>query len=271
MNRRDLLRFAGTSFLSATLTSNFLKNKPVFAQKKSTGGVTIQWLGHSCFLFTGSGIRILVNPFYTAGCTAKYIPPQVEADVVMISSRLLDEGFANNLPGKPELIVESGVYQVKGIEIQGINTFHDREKGRRFGVNVAWKWTQGGVTILHLGGTASPIEIEQKILMGKPDVALIPVGGSAKVYNPEEGFAAMNSLNPKVMIPTQYLTQAGDKDNCDLSEVDDFLQLAKTEEMNIKMIKSDRITFKSQNFPKEGTLIRVFDTNKVFQNEGNRV
>jgi L-ascorbate metabolism protein UlaG (beta-lactamase superfamily) len=265
MKRRDLLRFAGTSLLTAGLGITYTQNKPVFAQKPTSGGVTIQWLGHSCFLFTGSGVRILVNPFLPIGCTAKYKPPQVEADVVMISSRLLDEGFASELPGKPQLIVESGVYDVKGIEIQGINTFHDREKGRRFGLNVAWKWTQGGVKIIHLGGAASPIEIEQKILMGTPDVALIPVGNSPKAYNPEEAFAAMKALNPRVVIPTQYLTQAADKANCDLVGVDQFLELAKTNKMNTSIIKNDKITFKAENFPKEGTLVRVFDTNNVFQ------
>jgi L-ascorbate metabolism protein UlaG (beta-lactamase superfamily) len=190
----------------------------------------------------------------------------------MISSRLLDEGSASDLPGNPQLIVESGIYEVKGLEIQGINTFHDREKGRRFGVNVAWRWTQGGVKIVHLGGAASPIEIEQKILIGTPDLALIPVGGSAKAYQPEEAFAAMKAINPKVMIPTQYLTQAADKDNCDLVGVDRFLELAEADRKsetpivkNITILKTDKITFSPQNLPKEGTLVRVFETNNVFQ------
>ena len=265
MNRRALFRFAGTSLLTTFLTAWYSHKHPFLAQSDSSGGVTVQWLGHSCFLFTGSGIRILVNPFLPLGCTAKYRPPQVEADVVMISSRLLDEGAASDLPGNPELIVESGIYEIKGIQIQGINTFHDREKGRRFGVNVAWRWTQGGIKIVHLGGAASPIEIEQKILMGTPDLALIPVGGSAKAYNPEEAFAAMEALNPKVMVPTQYLTQAADKDNCDLVGVDQFLELAKAGEMNINRLKTNKITLKRQNLPKKGTLIRVFDSNSVFQ------
>lgn len=259
MNRRDLLRFAGISLLTAGLTSTYGQTKPILAQNRASGGVTIKWLGHSCFLFTGDGVRILVNPFLPIGCTAKYQPIQVEADVVMISSRLLDEGYASELPGNPQLIVESGVYDVRGIEIQGVNTFHDREKGRRFGINVAWKWTQGGVKILHLGGAASPIEIEQKILMGTPDVALIPVGGSAKAYNPEEALGAMESLNPKMMIPTQYLTSAADLDNCDLVEVDQFLQLAEAKEMNIKRLNTNQMILNSKDLPKEGTLIRVFN------------
>ena len=266
MNRRDLLRFTGTSLLTAGLTTIYGQKQSVFAQNKSSNRVSIQWLGHSCFLFTGDGLRILVNPFLPSGCTAKYKPPQVQVDVVIISSRLLDEGYASELPGNPQIIVESGVYNVKGLEIQGINTFHDREKGRRFGLNVAWKWTQGGVKILHLGGAASPIGIEQKILMGTPDVAFIPVGGSAKAYNPEEAFDAMMSLKPRVMIPTQYSTKAADQDNCDLVGVDQFLNLAKTEDMNVRMINSNKFSLRNRDLPKKGTLIRVFNTNSVFAN-----
>lgn len=265
MNRRDLLRFAGTSLLSAGVTTLYSNKESAFAQSKFGNGVTVQWLGHSCFLFTGSGIRILVNPFLPGGCTANYKPPKVQADVVMISSRLLDEGYASNLPGNPQIVVEAGVYEVKGVKIEGINTFHDREKGRRFGLNVVWKWTQGGVKILHLGGIASPIEIEQKILMGSPDLALMPVGGSAKTYNPKEAMAAIKSLNPKVMIPTQYSTQAADKDNCELVKVDQFLELAKADEKNIRMINSSKFSVRKADLPKEGTLVRVFNTNSVFQ------
>jgi L-ascorbate metabolism protein UlaG (beta-lactamase superfamily) len=255
MNRRDFIRFTGTSFLTSALTVGFSSNLPSYA---NTGGVTIQWLGHSCFLFTGGGMRILVNPFLPIGCTAKYPPPRVEADVVLVSSLLLDEGGLSDLPGKPKYIVEPGVFEIKGVQIQGIQTLHDREKGRRFGFNVVWKWTQGGITIAHLGGIASTIEIEQKILLGTPDLALIPVGGSAKAYNPQEAFSAMKVLQPKVMIPTQYLTPAADPNNCDLVPVDKFLELAKAEKMNINTLQGNTFSLQPQNLPKEGTLIRVF-------------
>ena len=49
------------------------------------------------------------------------------------------------------------------MQIQGIAIDHDRQGGKRFGTNVAWQWTQGGIKILHLGGAAAPINIEQKM------------------------------------------------------------------------------------------------------------
>jgi len=102
--------------------------------------------------------KILVNPFRTLGCTAKYRPPNVAADLVLISSQLLDEGAVEGCPVIP-LIYEPGIYQFNGMQ-PGIATNHDRQAGRRFGTNVAWRWTQAGINILHLEA-AAPITNEQ--------------------------------------------------------------------------------------------------------------
>jgi L-ascorbate metabolism protein UlaG (beta-lactamase superfamily) len=219
MKRRGFIRYGGAGLLA---TAGTLLGAPSHAQ---SGGLGIQWLGHSCFLFTGGGHRILVNPFKPGGCTAQYRPIQVASDMVMISSQLLDEGYVDSLPGDPKLLFEAGIYRVGDLQIQGISTDHDRNGGRRFGKNLVWKWKQGGVNVLHLGGMAVPITLEQQILMGKPDVLFVPVGGGPKVYTPEEAQQAIQALKPRVIIPTQYKTSAADPATCDLAAVSDFVKL----------------------------------------------
>ena len=185
--------------------------------------LSIRWLGHTCFLFTGGGQTVLVNPFRPVGCTANYRAPNVSANLVMISSRLLDEGVVEGLKGKPKLLFEPGSYKTNGLAIQGIRTLHDRVGGYRFGTNVAWKWQQAGVKVLHLGGIASPIDDELKILMGTPDVLLIPVGGSDKAYTPEEAKVAIATLQPKQVIPTHYQISSTKTEVCKLQPIEDFL------------------------------------------------
>lgn len=253
MKRRQLMRYAQASALAAVGTGLAAGFDSLRAQ--TANGVTIQWLGHTSFLFTGSGQRILANPFRPLGCTAKYRSPNVTADLVLISSQLLDEGSVESVPGNPKLLYQSGAYQVGGLQIQGISTDHDRVKGRRFGSNVTWRWTQGGVTLLHLGGVAAPITLEQKILMGRPDVLLVPVGGGPKAYTPQEAKQAVQMLNPKVVIPTHYRTAAADEAACDIVAVDEFLALM--EGMNIRRVQSDTITIKPGDLPPEGPVVRV--------------
>jgi len=220
MKRRQLI-YAGAGLL-AGLGLSMVDREPVQAQ---SGGVTIQYLGHTCFLFSGGGRRILVNPFRPIGCTAGYRAPQTAADLVLISSRLLDEGAVDGLSGSPRILFEPGVYELDGLQVQGIGTDHDDVKGRRFGVNVVWKWSQGGVNLLHLGGAAAPITTEQQILMGRPDILFVPVGGGPKAFTPEEAQAAVRLLNPKLIIPTQYRTSAADATTCDILPIDNFLSL----------------------------------------------
>ncbi|WP_337885942.1 MBL fold metallo-hydrolase [Fischerella thermalis] len=249
MKRRQLMGYAGAGLVTTLVTglgSHFQANA------QSSGSLSIQWLGHTCFLFTGGGTKILVNPFRTIGCTAKYRPPKVAADLVLISSQLLDEGAVEDLPGNPKLIYEPGVYEFQGIKFEGIAIPHDRKGGKQFGTNVAWQWQQAGIKILHLGGAAAPITIEQKILIGRPDVALVPVGGGAKAYNAEEAKQAIQTINPKLIIPTHYRTQAADEANCDISPLDNFLTVMSG--MTVRRSNSDTISISPGNLPENGVI-----------------
>ncbi len=248
MKRRQLMGYGGAGLVTALVT-NLRSESQATAQSSSL--LSIQWLGHSCFLFTGGGTKILVNPFRAVGCTAGYRPPKVAADLVLVSSQLLDEGVVEDLPGNPKLIYQTGVYEFKGIRLQGIAIDHDRKGGKQFGTNTAWVWKQGGISVLHLGGAAAPISIEQKILMGRPDVALVPVGGGPKAYNPQEAKQAIQVLNPKIVIPTQYRTQAADA-NCTISPLDNFLTLVQG--MTVLRGNSDTITVSSGNLPENGAI-----------------
>jgi L-ascorbate metabolism protein UlaG (beta-lactamase superfamily) len=256
MKRRQLIGYAGAGLAGALFANN---GSGLRVNAQSGGSLSIKWLGHTSFLFTGGGTRILVNPFRTIGCTAGYRPPNVPADLVLISSQLLDEGAVEGLPGSPKLMYQPGVYNFKEIDFQGIGIDHDRVGGKRFGLNTAWKWQQAGVNILHLGGAAGPIE-EQRILINRyrPDVLLIPVGGSAKAYNAEEARQVINELNPRLIVPTHYRTQAADKDNCDIAPLDDFLNLMSG--IEVRRSNSDTIRVSPASIPENSTIM-VFSYN----------
>ncbi len=222
MKRRQLLRYASASFVG-TLGLGLASSYQTY--QAQSGSLTITALGHTAFLFTGGGQRVLVNPFKAAGCTAGYAEPTAAADLVLLSSRLFDEGFLTSRYANTQVIDDPGDYTVNGLAVQGVSMPHDRLNGRRFGSNIAWIWNQAGVKVVHLGGAAAPIALENKILIGRPDVLLVPVGGGPKAYTPEEAVDAVKALNPKIVIPTHYRTQAADADSCDLVGVGDFTAL----------------------------------------------
>ncbi|MEG5057516.1 MBL fold metallo-hydrolase [Microcoleus sp. A2-C5] len=252
MKRRQLIRYAQTGLLAALATG--LPSGWESYQAQTADSLSVQWLGHTCFLFTGGGARVLVNPFRPLGCTAGYRSPKVPTDLILISSRLLDEGAVDGFSGNPGLLYEPGAYRSNGLRIQGIRTQKDREGGKRFGVNVAWLWQQAGVKILHLGGLAGPIGIEEQILIGRPDILLIPVGGGPKAYTPAEAKQTVQLLKPKMVIPTHYKTQAADA-ACDLVSLDEFLALM--DGTPVRRLNSDTISIKSADLPQTGSVIEV--------------
>jgi L-ascorbate metabolism protein UlaG (beta-lactamase superfamily) len=255
MKRRQLVRYAGASLLTAVGMGATSGLQQYQAQTAST--LSVQWFGHTCFLFTGGGAgRIFVNPFRAIGCTAGYRPPRVSVDLVMISSQLLDEGAVEILPGDPKLLFEPGSYQISGRQFQGIRTPHDLLDGKRFGINVVWKWRQAGIDILHMGGAAAPVTPEQKILMGRPDLLFIPVGNGPKAYTPENAKAAIEVLNPRMVVPTHYRTRAANE-KCDLVSLDGFLSLMKG--TPVRRVGST-VSLRSTDIPKTGMVIQVMNS-----------
>lgn len=275
MKRRQFIQQASAGLVFSLGLSWLQHQHPAQAQTSpaaASGGLTLTWLGHTCFLFESGGQRVLVNPFQPMGCTAGYTAPQVAADYVLISSRQLDEGSAELIPGSPRVLSEPGAYRLgSNNQIQGIRTDHDRLGGKRFGRNVAWRWNQGGVEVLHLGGLASEISTSQKILMGSPDILLIPVGGQQppagtspydsrwpEVYTPQEAKAAVEMLAPKLVIPTHYRTAAANPNACDLVAIQAFVELMAN--VPIRYSTTNTLQISAANLPSSPTLQVLSDT-----------
>ena len=254
MKRRQLIRYGGVG-LATAIATGFASRRSVIAQEAD--GVTIQYLGHTCFLFTSNGFKVLVNPYQSSGCTAGYTLPDLQPDVVLVSSFLLDEGAVEAVKGDPEVITQRGAHQFGDLKFQGFPIDHDREGGQRFGKNIAWRWTQGGVNILHLGGAAGSLETEDKILFAGADILLTPVGGGMKAYNPQEARNIVKILSPRMAIPTHYRTEASDGEDCDLAPVEEFLSLAS--DLEVSKVGSDRFTVKKSYLEDGQTLVRVLN------------
>ncbi|XGB41014.1 MAG: MBL fold metallo-hydrolase [Nodosilinea sp. LVE1205-7] len=252
MKRRKLMGYAGLG-LATGLGLDLLATEQVVQAQSDR--LTIRSLGHTAFLFTGGSRKILVNPFRRAGCTAGFPSPALAADIVMVSSRLLDEGYLNDLPGQPKVLSDPGVYDLGSLRIQGILTAHDRDGGRRFGSNVIWKWNQGGITLVHMGGAAAPLQVEEQILLGRPDILLIPVGGGDKAYTPTEAVQAIQLLRPKLVIPTHYLTAAA-ADSCTLKPLDQFLGLMKG--TPVSRASGSSLSLRPADLPAQGMRIQVY-------------
>ena len=182
-------------------------------------GVTVTNYGHSALLIRGGGQSVMVNPFRAVGCAKGLAEPRVNATVILASSELPDEGARI---GGGTYLAKPGSYRVGGLKIEGFAAPHDRVGGRRFGQATVWRWKQAGLNFAHLGGTAATLSGEDKVLLGRPDVLIIGVGGGGKVYNGEEAAKVVRALNPRRVIPVQYVNGEAPS-GCDQGGVQPFL------------------------------------------------
>jgi len=210
--RRRSLTLAAALVLAPTAVQGPLRAAP--------GGVSITSYGHSALLIRGGGATVLLNPFQAVGCAAGLAEPRVAADVILASSRLRDEGAP---VARGRMLNRPGSYRVAGLQIEGIAAPHDRVGGRRFGMATLWRWKQGGLEFAHLGGTAATLKPEDRVLLGRPDVLILGVGGGAKVYTGEEAAAVVQDLQPRRVIPVQYRS-AAPTSACDVGSIEPFLR-----------------------------------------------
>jgi L-ascorbate metabolism protein UlaG (beta-lactamase superfamily) len=165
-----------------------------------------RFLGHSCFRIKAKEATILTDP---VDRVTGYAMAKQTADIVTISH---DHPGHNNLGGvKPDyqLVRGPGEYEMHDVFITGIRTYHDDEKGKLRGYNTVYIFEVEGMRICHLGDLGHVLTTEQAEAMESSDILIVPAGGGA-VINPNQAAEVIGQLDPKVVIPMQFATPAGD-------------------------------------------------------------
>ena len=163
----------------------------------------INWLGHSCFRIKGSHATIITDPYppdlgYSLG--------KPTAHIVTVSHQHPGHSYVQGIGGKPRLVTQPGEYEISGILIIGIATFHDREKGEKRGKNTAYLMEVDEVTVCHLGDLGHVLTTEQVEELGNVDILLLPVGGVSTINAPIAA-EVVRQLEPKVIVPMHYKTE----------------------------------------------------------------
>ncbi len=181
----------------------------------------IRWIGHSCFLITGSdGVKILTDPFDES---VPYPFPQEPVDIVTVSHDHFDHAAVGRVQGNPEVVRGVGEHTAKGIAFRGIPSFHDTEGGRKRGRNTIFKFALDGIALAHCGDLGHVITAEQQRPLEDVQVILIPVGGFYTI-GPKEAMETIRLLpNLRIIIPMHFKTEA--VKDWPIEPVDEFLKV----------------------------------------------
>lgn len=161
----------------------------------------ITYLGHSSFKLKGKKTTVITDPFLPASVGLKF--PKAEADIVTVSHAHEDHSATDQVSGSPFIISGPGEYEVLGVSIIGIPSYHDANQGKERGKNTIFTIEIDGIHIVHLGDIGSMLtdkEIEQ---IGNVNILLIPVGGVYTI-TAKQASELVPEMDPNIVIPMHY-------------------------------------------------------------------
>jgi L-ascorbate metabolism protein UlaG (beta-lactamase superfamily) len=198
----------------------------------------ITWLGHSCFRIRGSHTTIITDPYSP---DLGYSLGKPTAHIVTISHQHPGHSYVSGIGGEPKLVTGPGEYEINGVLIIGMTTFHDTEGGKNRGKNTIYLIEIDEVSICHLGDLGHVLTTKQVEEIDNVDVLLIPVGGVSTI-DAARAAEVVRQLDPKVVVPMHYKTEAL---NRELDPVDKFLK-----EMGSKQIEPQlKLSVTKANLP----------------------
>ena len=175
----------------------------------------LTWLGHSCFSIRGKEKTIVTDPYHP---DLGYLLNKPHADIVTISHFHPGHSYVEAVVNNPKQVKGPGEYEIGGIFITGIATFHDTEKGHVKGSNTVYVIEVDGIRLCHLGDLGHPLSSQLLEEIGSIDVLLLPVG-EVSTIPVDIAVEIVKQLNPRVVIPMHYQTEV-----CgNLQPVDKFL------------------------------------------------
>ena len=180
-------------------------------------------LGHSSFKIKTKNATIVTDPYDGSSVGIKF-PKNITADIVTISHDHEDHNAQMNIDGRPFVVQGPGEYEIKGVSMTGLATYHDNEKGAKRGRNTVYRITADGISMVHLGDLGHMLASDDIELLDGVDVLFIPVGG---VYTIDVQAAAhvAGDLEPTIIIPMHYYRSILDQKTFgSLSPVDAFLK-----------------------------------------------
>lgn len=215
--------------------------------------MNIFWKGQSCFQIIAGSVKIVIDPFSEeAGLRLA----KLEADVLLTTHGHEDHnnvkavGLSAGSGQAPFLIQGPGEYEVKGVYVKGIPSFHDDKEGKERGNNTIFVIEVEDLKICHLGDLGqTELTKEQIEEIGEIDVLMVPVGG---VYSAsaKEAMKVMSQIEPKITIPMHY---AIPKLKYKLDGVDKFLKI-----LGIKTAAAEeKLTIKKKDISSEEARVVV--------------
>jgi len=212
----------------------------------------ITWLGYSAFRIRTRDGYVVNDPYSGRALTLPSIQ-RTTADIVTVSHDHDGHNNVDAVKGDPYVIRGPGEYEVKGMFVFGVPTFHDSKKGAVHGSNTVYILDAEDMRVCHLGDLGHIPTQTQAEAIGPVDILLTPVG-DGKALNAQQAVEVINLLEPKIVIPMHYCL---DGEDLKLDKLDRFLVAMGTDNKDVSHQEILKVTKK--DLPEEGPQVVVLE------------
>jgi len=160
----------------------------------------VTWLGLGCFRLRGRGAAVVTDPYPPAiGLKLS----RMDAEVVTVSHEHDNHSFTSVVRDGAYEIRGPGEYEIAGVSVIGVPTFHDPVKGEKEGRNTVYLIEIDDVRVCHLGDLGHKLDDSEAEAVSSPDVLLVPVGGHSSL-NGAQAAEVVRQLEPRYVVPMHY-------------------------------------------------------------------
>jgi len=198
------------------LTENWFSTRQKNIKHQTKPMLQIRWHEHSCFTITDGTTTVITDPH--DGKSLNLPKPPTEADVVTISHSHDDHDSGVD-QYSCEILREPIDKTVGSARLRGVECWHDDQRGKRLGANIAWDISMEGIQVTHLGDLGHYLTSSQMFQIGMPDILMLNTGADIALA---EDNATL--LSPKIIIPMHYYTPGVDFPYYHLKSILDFTE-----------------------------------------------
>ncbi len=176
----------------------------------------VTWLGHGCFRLRGRGAAAVTDPY----------PPSIGLKLQRLDGNLVTVSHEHENHNYTQVMRDAyeirgpGEYEVAGVSVIGVPSYHDSEKGAKHGRNTIYLIEIDDVRVCHLGDLGHSLDDSEAEAISAPDVLLVPVGGHTTI-NATQAAGLVRQLEPRYVVPMHYAIPGL---KLDLDPLDRFLK-----------------------------------------------
>ncbi len=172
----------------------------------------IEWYGHNFFQIASSrGTKVFTDPFGSIG----YPMPDVSGHIVTVGREHGNHNNVELIKGNPRVFRGISGFggnwtriqtTVRDVVLYNVPIYQRGFAGHLKGA--AFVFDVDGLCVCHLGDLSNKLNADQLELIGRVDVALVPIGGRFTMDGPT-ALEVVKQLKPKIAVPMHYWNNLG--------------------------------------------------------------